>query len=68
MICTAVLFVVSMATPPPSADKTEGLTYVRAGPGGAALLEGETAADRKFQIGLSVLLVAIIGVLWIVFA
>jgi len=31
------------------------------------LLEGETAKDRKFQIGLSVLLVAIIGVLWIVF-
>jgi SSS family solute:Na+ symporter len=68
VICTAVLFVVSMMTPPPPADKTEGLTYVRAGPGGAALLEGETAADRKFQIGLSVLLVAIIGVLWIVFA
>ena len=68
VICTVVLFVVSLMTPPPGADKTEGLTYVRAGPGAtAALLEGETAADRKFQIGLSVLLVAIIGVLWIVF-
>jgi SSS family solute:Na+ symporter len=67
VICTVVLFVVSMMTPPPGADKTEGLTYVRAGPGGAALLEGETARDRKVQIGLSVLLVAIIGVLWIVF-
>jgi len=63
-----VLFVVSLLTPPPPADKTDGLTYVRAAPGAApALLEGETAKDRKFQIGLSVLLVAIIGVLWIVF-
>jgi cbb3-type cytochrome oxidase subunit 3 len=31
------------------------------------LLAGETAKDRRFQIGLSVLLVVIIGVLWIVF-
>jgi len=69
VICTVVLFVVSLMTPPPSADKTEGLTYARAAPGAAAaLLEGETAGDRKRQIGLSVLLVAIIGVLWIVFA
>ncbi len=69
VICTAVLFVVSMMTPPPPADKIDGLTYVRAAPGAAAvLLEGETAKDRRFQIGLSVLLVAIIGVLWIVFA
>jgi SSS family solute:Na+ symporter len=69
VICTVVLFVVSMMTPPPGADKTDGLTYVRAAPGAsAALLEGETARDRKVQIGLSVLLVAIIGVLWIIFA
>jgi len=68
VICTAVLFVVSMATPPPGADKTDGLTYVRAAPGAAAILQqGETAGDRKFAVGLSVLLVAIIGVLWIVF-
>src|SRR4029077_13346154 len=68
VICTVVLFVVSLMTPPPPREKTDGLTYVRAAPGAAAvLLEGETAADRKFQIGLSVLLVAIIGVLWIVF-
>jgi SSS family solute:Na+ symporter len=63
MICTAVLFVVSMMTPPPPREKTEGLTY-----GGAAVTEGETKEDRKFEIGLSVLLVAILGVLWIVFA
>jgi len=63
-----VLFVVSLATPPPGADKTNGLTYVRAAPGAAAILqEGETASDRTFAIGLSVILVATIGVLWIVF-
>jgi len=68
VICTAVLFVVSMATPPPGAEKTDGLTYVRAAPGAAAaLLVGETARDRNFQITLSVVLVAIIGVLWIIF-
>src|SRR5258705_9394503 len=66
VICTAVLFVVSMTTPAPGAEKTDGLTYVRAAPG-AAVLVGESARDRKFEIGLSVLLVAIIGVLWIVF-
>jgi len=68
VICTVVLFVVSMATPAPGAEKTEGLTYVRAAPGAAAaLLVGETARDRNFQIALSVLLVAIIGALWIIF-
>src|SRR5213594_2001 len=68
VICTAVVFVVSMMTPPPGADKTDGGTYVRAAPGAAAaLLEGETAKDPRFEIGLSVLLVVIIGVLWIVF-
>jgi SSS family solute:Na+ symporter len=63
VICTAVLFVVSMMTPPPGREKTEGLTY-----GGAPTTAGETKDERKFEIGLSVLLVAIIGVLWIVFA
>src|SRR6266550_4288548 len=62
VICTFVLFIVSMMTPPPPREKTEGLTY------GGAAAAGETREDRRFEIGLSVLLVAIIGVLWIVFA
>src|SRR5881409_482424 len=62
VICTFVLFIVSMMTPPPSPEKTAGLTY------GGAVAAGETREDRRFEIGLSVLLVAIIGVLWIVFA
>jgi len=66
VICTAVLFVVSMTTPAPGAEKTDGLTYVRAAPG-AAVLVGESARDRKIEIGLSVLLVANMGVVWIIF-
>jgi solute:Na+ symporter, SSS family len=70
VICTAVLFVVSMATPPPSVEKTEGLTYGKpdVGEPGLALKEGETSRHRSIEIALSVLLVLIIGVLWIVFA
>jgi SSS family solute:Na+ symporter len=63
VICTAVLFAVSMATPAPSAEKTAGLTYAKP-VGGAAV---ESSKQRQIEIGLSVLLVAIIGVLWIVF-
>src|SRR5437899_12087593 len=51
VICTFVLFIVSMMTPPPSPEKTAGLTY------GGAVAAGETREDRRFEIGLSVLLV-----------
>lgn len=70
VICTVVLFVVSLMTPAPSREKTEGLTLGKpdVGQPAAALAVGETRADQKFEIGLSVLLVAIIGVLWIIFA
>ena len=69
VICTAVLFVVSMATPPPGVEKTAGLTYEKPAVGGPgmAMKEG-TSKQRRIEIALSVLLVAIIGVLWIVFA
>ena len=63
VICTVVLFGVSMMTPPPSPEKTQGLTYVRAAP-----TVGETKEERKFELGLSVLLAVLLGVLWIVFA
>jgi len=70
VICTAVLFVVSMATPAPSIDKTEGLTYGKpdVGEPAMAVKEGGTSRQRTIEIALSVLLVLIIGVLWIVFA
>ncbi|HEV2670992.1 MAG TPA: sodium:solute symporter [Gemmatimonadales bacterium] len=62
VISTAVLFGVSMMTPPPPREKIEGLTYARGAP-----LEGETSGERRFEVGLSVLLVALLGVLWIIF-
>ena len=69
VICTVVLFVVSMMTPPPPREKTDGLTYGTpdVGDPGAALREGETPRERRVAVGLSVLLVALLGVLWIVF-
>ena len=70
VICTAVLFVVSLATPAPGSDKTEGLTYGKpqVGEPGLAMKEGESSKQRQVEIALSVLLVLIVGVLWIVFA
>ncbi|TMG01157.1 MAG: hypothetical protein E6I06_16015 [Chloroflexi bacterium] len=62
VICSVVLFVVSLMTPPPSPEKTEGLTYTYGKPA-----VGEPAGARRFEIGLSVVLVATIGVLWFVF-
>jgi solute:Na+ symporter, SSS family len=62
VICTVVLFVVSLMTPPPSPEKIEGLTYTYGKPA-----VGEPAGTRRFEIGLSVLLVILLGVLWIVF-
>jgi hypothetical protein len=49
-------------TPPPSPEKTDGLTYTYGKPA-----VGEPAGARRFEIGLSVALAGAIGVLWIVF-
>jgi SSS family solute:Na+ symporter len=69
VISTAVLFIVSLMTPPPPREKTEGLTYGKPEPGApVALQPGETRPERRREIGLSVLLVVLLGVLWIVFA
>ena len=65
VICTFVLFIVSMATPPPPAEKTEGLTYRKQA---VAVTDAESKGERKFEVGLSVLLAALLGILWIVFA
>src|SRR5881275_2231109 len=57
VICTVVLFVVSLMTPPPGPEKTEGLTYTYGKPAmgelAVAVKEGETAGARRFEIGLS---------------
>ena len=63
VICTAVLFIVSMATPPPPAVKTAGLTY-----GAPEITAGPVpAGPRNLNVVLSVALAATIGVLWIIF-
>src|SRR6058998_2167424 len=51
VICTVVLFVVSMMTPPPGREKTDGLTYGRPAIGepGVAMKMEETKDERKFE-------------------
>ncbi len=63
VICTAVLFVVSLATPPPPLEKTAGLTY-----GAPEVTAVPVAAgSRTLNVALSVALAATIGVLWFIF-
>jgi SSS family solute:Na+ symporter len=67
-VSTAVLVGVSVLTPAPPPAQIAGLTYGTTQPGTPA---GAAPADRKGQrlnVGLSILLAALIGVLWIVFA
>ncbi|MGH7545219.1 MAG: sodium:solute symporter, partial [Gemmatimonadota bacterium] len=63
VVCTAILVAVSLATPAPAHEKTAGLTYERAAPGGAP-----PAPSRRRQIALSIALAAVLGALWWVFA
>jgi SSS family solute:Na+ symporter len=66
-ICTTVLVTVSLLTPAPAPAQIAGLTYGTAQPAAPA----ETPADRsawRLNVGLSILLAGVIGVLWIIFA
>ncbi len=65
-ICTAVLVGVSLITASPPAAQIADITYSRAQPGAGA--PAAAAEVRRLDIGLSLLLAGIIGVLWIVFA
>jgi SSS family solute:Na+ symporter len=62
-LCSGILIVVSMVTAPPGAARTAGLTY------GAPEITGipVPAGPRNLNVVLSIVLVATIGVLWIVF-
>ncbi len=64
-LCAGILIVVSLATAPPARAKTDGLTYVYGGPEITAI--PVPAGPRQLNIVLSVILVATIGALWIVF-
>src|SRR6266568_1887648 len=63
VLCSGILIAVSLFTAPPGAARTVGLTY------GAPEITAVpvSAGPRNLNIVLSVVLVATIGVLWIVF-
>lgn len=65
VVCSVVLVLVSLATPPPDARQVEGITVGtrRAGP---ALPPGDPARRRR-DAWLSVLLVAIVAAIWLLF-
>ena len=64
VLCTAILVVVSLATPPPAAERVADLTYQTATPSAATQA---TPREQRRNVAWSVLLAAVIGVLWIVF-
>jgi SSS family solute:Na+ symporter len=63
-LCSAILIVVSMLTAPPPPDRVADLTLQTVAP---SEIVGVSPPERRLEIGLSVLLAATIGVLWIVF-
>jgi len=63
-LCSAILIVVSMLTPPPAPERVADLTLQTVAP---SEIIAVSPPERRIEIGLSVLLVAIIGMLWIVF-
>jgi len=64
LLCSAILIVVSMMTPPPATERVADLTLQTVAPSDAVKT---SPRERSLQITLSVLLAAIIGTLWIVF-
>jgi SSS family solute:Na+ symporter len=64
LLCSAILIVVSIMTPPPEPARVADLTLQTVAP---SELVAVPPKERNLEIWLSVLLVAIIGVLWIVF-
>ena len=64
VVCSAILIVVSFLTPPPAPERVADLTLQTA----TTVVGAEEAPkERRLTIGLSVLLAATIGALWIVF-
>jgi len=64
LLCSLILVVVSVMTPPPTPEHVADLTVQTVAPSAAVEV---APRERSFEIALSVLLVAIIGALWIVF-
>ena len=69
VICTAVLILVSLMTPPESNEKLAGLTFATADAGGGDsqdMLKSDPAWKRK-DLWLSVILVACVMAVWLAF-
>jgi SSS family solute:Na+ symporter len=64
LVCSAILIVVSMMTPPPATVNVADLTLQTVAPSDAVKTSPQ---ELNLEISLSVLLVAVIGALWIVF-
>ena len=64
LLCSAILVVVSMMTPPPAPARVADLTLQTVAP---SELVAVAPKERTLEIALSVLLAAVIGTLWIVF-
>ena len=64
LLCSLILVVVSIVTPPPTPEHVADLTVQTVAPSAAVEV---APRERSFEIGLSVLLAATIGALWIVF-
>jgi SSS family solute:Na+ symporter len=64
LLCSLILIVVSIATPPPAAERVADLTLQTATP---VQDPADTPGERRVAIILSILLAATIGGLWIVF-
>src|SRR6266480_2496007 len=64
VLCSLILIVVSIMTPPPPADRVADLTMQTVAPSAKTEVAPK---ERSLEIGLSVLLAATIGALWIVF-
>ena len=64
LLCSLILIVVSIMTVPPTPEHVADLTVQTVAPSAAVEV---APRERSLEIGLSVLLAAIIGALWIVF-
>jgi SSS family solute:Na+ symporter len=64
LLCSVILIVVSIMTPPPAPEHVADLTVQTVAPSAAVEV---APRERTVEIGLSVLLAATIGALWIVF-
>ena len=63
-LCTALLVIVSLLTPPPAPERVADLTYQTVAPTAAAVTPPR---GRRLLVGFSVLLAVVIGVLWFIF-